>query len=268
MAKLTWDEAGERLYETGVRNGVLYVQDNDGTYPEGVAWNGLTQISESPEGGETTTLYADDQEYLNMTSRETFSGSIQAYQSPEEFDQCDGQAEIAAGVKVRQQARRTFGFCYRSAVGNDVVGDDYAYKLHLVYGAKASPTDRSYETINDSPSAADLSWDFKTTPVPVPGFKPTAHIEISSLTANAAKLAGLEGILFGADTFSASSTYKVGDVVEYTTGEGAQAVTKVYVCKTAISTAAAWDNTKWDEVAAAGPRLPLPSEVKTLMTVS
>lgn len=268
MAKLTWDEAGERLYETGVRNGVLYVQDNDGTYPEGVAWNGLTQVSQSPEGGDTTTLYADDQEYLNMTSRETFGGSIQAYQSPPEFDECDGQAEVATGVKVGQQARKTFGFCYRTAVGNDVVGDDYGYKLHLVYGAKASPTERTYETVNDSPSAADLSWDFKTTPVPITGKKPAAHMEINSLTATAAKLAGLEGILFGADTFSASSTYKVGDVVEYTTGEGSSAVTKVYVCKTAIPTAAAWDDTKWDEVGTAGPRLPLPTEVISIMTVS
>ena len=266
MSRLAWDETGEHFYETGVDRGVLYPQDNNGAFPEGVAWNGLTGVTESPEGADTTTLYADNIEYLNLLSAEKYKATIEAYTYPDEFKECDGSKEIAPGVYAGQQNRKAFGFCYRTILGNDVQGNDYGYLLHLVYNGKAAPSERAYDTVNDSPEAITFSWEVNTTPIPVPNAKPSAHFEIDSTKTSTGKMAALEGILYGADTFSASSTYKVGDVVEYTTGEGAQAVTKVYVCKTAISTAAAWDATKWDEVGAAGPRLPLPSEVITIMT--
>ena len=200
MSKLIWDQTGERFYETGVKNGVLYPQGEGGTYPKGVAWNGLTAVTESPSGAEASPLYADDIKYLELMSNEEFGGSIEAYTYPDEFAVCDGSAELAAGVKIGQQPRKAFGFSYRTVLGNDVQGNDYGYKLHLVYGAKAAPSEKAYATINDSPEAITLSWEFTTTPVNVSGFKPTAHIEIDSTKVNAEKLAALEAILYGSES--------------------------------------------------------------------
>ena len=199
MSKLVWDSTGDRLYETGVKNGVLYPIDEVGTYSKGVAWNGLTAVTESPSGAESNPLYADDIKYLDLRSVEEFGGTIEAYMYPDEFAECDGSAELAAGVKIGQQQRKVFGLCYRTTLGNDVKGDDYGYKLHIVYGAVASPSERSYTTMNDSPEAITMSWEFSTTPVSVEGFRPTAHLEIDSTKANAEKLAALEDILYGAN---------------------------------------------------------------------
>lgn len=199
MPKLVWDKTGERYYETGVKQGVLYPIDNQGTYPKGVAWNGLTNVTESPSGAEATALYADDIKYLNLISTEEFGGTIEAYTYPDEFAECDGSASLATGVYIGQQPRKTFGLCYRTTVGNDVDNNNYGYKLHLVYGALASPSEKAYATINDSPEAITFSWEFSTTPVNVTGFKPTACITIDSTKVDAEKLANLEKILYGDD---------------------------------------------------------------------
>ena len=197
--KLVWDKVGERYYETGVKKGVLYKQDSNGSYPKGVAWNGLTALTESPSGAEATALYADDIKYLNLRSNEEFGGTIEAYTYPDEFGECDGSATLADGVTIGQQARKSFGLAYVTTLGNDVDGNDYGYKIHLVYGASASPSEKGYATINDSPEAITLSWEFTTTPVEVTGFKPTAHLEIDSKKCPAEKLAQLEEILYGKD---------------------------------------------------------------------
>ena len=197
--KLSWDNSGERLYETGVKNGVLYVQ-NAGKYPKGVAWNGLTAVTESPSGAEATPLYADDIKYLELTSEEEFGGTIEAYTYPDEFAECDGSAELATGVKISQQKRKAFGLAYRTTIGNDEDGNDHGYKLHLVYGCKAAPSEKAYATINDSPEAITFSWEFTTTPVAVTGHKPTAHIEIDSTKADPTCLAALEAKLFGSQS--------------------------------------------------------------------
>lgn len=197
MSKIVWDQTGERLYETGVKRGVLYVQDSGGTYPKGVAWNGLTAVTESPSGAEATPLYADDIKYLNLISTEELGGTIEAYTYPDEFAECDGSASIATGVYIGQQPRKTFGMCYTTTVGNDVDSNAHGYKLHLIYGALASPSEKAYSTINDSPEAITFSWEFSTTPVNVTGFKPTANIVIDSTKATPEKLAALEKILYG-----------------------------------------------------------------------
>ena len=201
MAKIVWDESGKRFYETGVKNGVLYVQDESGNYPKGVAWNGLTAVTESPSGAEATELYADDMKYLEIRSAETFGATIEAYTYPEEFEVCDGSAAIAKGVNAGQQDRKPFGLCYRTVVGNDVQGNALGYKLHLIYGAVASPSEKAYSTINDSPEAITFSWEVTTTPVNLDGFKPTACITIDSTKVDSSKLAELEKKLFG-DTSS------------------------------------------------------------------
>ena len=197
MSKIVWDQTGERLYETGVKRGVLYVQDSGGTYPKGVAWNGLTAVTESPSGAEATPLYADDIKYLNLISTEELGGTIEAYTYPDEFAECDGSASIATGVYIGQQPRKTFGMCYTTTVGNDVDSNAHSYKLHLIYGALASPSEKAYATINDSPEAITFSWEFSTTPVNVDGFKPTANIVIDSTKATPEKMAALEKILYG-----------------------------------------------------------------------
>ena len=197
MSKIVWDQTGERLYETGVKRGVLYVQDSGGTYPKGVPWNGLTAVTESPSGAEATPLYADDIKYLNLISTEELGGTIEAYTYPDEFAECDGSASIATGVYIGQQPRKTFGMCYTTTVGNDVDSNAHGYKLHLIYGALASPSEKAYSTINDSPEAITFSWEFSTTPVNVTGFKPTANIVIDSTKATPEKLAALEKILYG-----------------------------------------------------------------------
>lgn len=225
MAKIKWDQSGERLYETGVKNGVLYLQ-SEGTYPKGVAWNGLTAVTESPSGAEATALYADDMKYLNLYSAEEFGATIEAYTYPEEFAKCDGSAELAKGVMIGQQTRTAFGMCYRTVVGNDTDGEAHGYKLHIIYGAMASPSEKAYATINDSPEAITFSWEVTTTPVNVANAKPTASIVIDSTKADATKLQALEEILYGKD------------------GTGDQ------------------------QTGSAEPRLPLPDEIKTLMTVT
>lgn len=199
MPKLVWDQTGERLYETGVYRGVLYLLDESNKYNKGVAWNGLTAVSESPSGAEATDLYADNIKYLSMRSAETFGATVEAYTYPDEFGECDGSAEIATGVLIGQQSRKTFGLCYRTVIGNDVNGNDHGYKLHLIYGATASPSEKGYSTINDSPEAITFSWEITTTPVNVTGFKPTACLTIDSTKANKTDLATLEGILYGTD---------------------------------------------------------------------
>ena len=199
MSKLKWDQTGERLYETGVKNGVLYPLSSEGTYSGGVAWNGLTAVTESPSGAEATPLYADDIKYLNLFSTEEFGATIEAYTYPDEFAECDGSKSIADGVFIGQQPRKTFGMCYRTALGNDTEGSDHGYKLHIIYGAKAAPTEKAYASINDSPEAITFSWELSTTPVNVTGFKPTASVVIDSTKCNAEKLASLEEILYGKD---------------------------------------------------------------------
>ena len=197
MSKLVWDKTGERYYETGVKQGVLYVQDAQGAYPKGVAWNGLTAVTESPSGAEANPLYADDIKYLNLISAEEFGATVEAYTYPPEFEACDGSAEIAPGVSIGQQARKAFGMCYRTVLGNDVEGNDYGYKLHMIYGAKAAPSEKGYATINDSPEAITFSWELTTTPVAVAGFKPTACLTIDSTKVDPERLAALEDILYG-----------------------------------------------------------------------
>lgn len=209
MSKIVWDKAGERLYEIGLDHGVCYVQDTVGAYQTGVAWNGLTSVSESPEGGESNKQYADNIEYLNIRSKEEFKGTIEAYTYPKEFEVCDGIIEPVPGLKFGQQSRRPFGFSYRTKIGNDIEGTDYAYQLHLVYGCSVSPSEKSRETENDSPEPITLSWEFDTIPVAVTTkvngkeLKPVAHIVINSTdyTAEAAKakLTALEDILYGTD---------------------------------------------------------------------
>ena len=203
MSKLQWDQTGERLYETGVSKGVLYVYDN-GAYTTGVAWNGLTAVTESPSGAESTPLYADDIKYLNLMSAEEFGATIEAYTYPDEFAQCDGSAELADGVSIGQQPRKSFGLCYRTAVGNDTTGTDYGYKLHIIYGAQAAPSEKAYATINDSPEAITFSWEVTTTPVAVAGFKPTACVTIDSTKADKTKLEALEAMLYGGDDTEAT----------------------------------------------------------------
>lgn len=221
--RLKWDQTGERLYETGVKQGVLYIPTN-GVYSKGVAWNGLTAVTESPSGAEVTALYADDGKYLNLMSAEEFGATIEAYTYPDEFAACDGSKELADGVTIGQQARSTFGLCYKTTVGNDTEGNDHGYKLHIIYGALASPSEKAYSTINDSPEAITFSWEVTTTPVNVTGAKPTASLVIDSTKADPTKLTALEDILYGKDASSGSSSQAVE------------------------------------------PRLPLPDEIKTLMT--
>ena len=224
MPKLTWDNIGERLFDTGVKQGVLYIP-TDGVYSKGVAWNGLTAVTESPSGAEATALYADDIKYLNLLSTEEFGATIEAYTYPDEFAACDGSAELVKGVTIGQQKRSTFGLCYKTTIGNDTDGNDHGYKLHIIYGALATPSEKAYSTINDSPDAVTFSWEITTTPVNVTGQKPTASLVIDSTKVDPEKLAALEEILYGKDGSGASST-------------GVE------------------------------PRLPLPDEIKTLMTAA
>ena len=198
MSKLTWDNTGERLYETGVKQAALYVQEN-GAYPKGVAWNGITAVTESPSGAEATALYADDTKYLSLISAEELGATIEAYMYPDEFAECDGSASIATGVSIGQQKRKTFGLAYKTTLGNDVESNDYGYKLHLIYGALAAPSEKAYATINDSPEAITFSWEVTTTPVSVTGHKPTSLITIDSTKVEKKKLAALEEILYGKD---------------------------------------------------------------------
>jgi hypothetical protein len=197
MTVLTWDEQGERLYETGVDHGVLFLPDESGDYNTGVAWNGLTTVTESPAGADATPQFADNIKYLNLIAAETFGGTVEAFTYPDEFAECDGTAEPSDGVFIGQQNRRVFGLCYRTRVGNDIDGTDHGYKLHLVYGAQAAPSERAYATINDSPSAIAFSWAITTTPVNVTDFKPTALLTIDSTKVDETILGDLLDILYG-----------------------------------------------------------------------
>lgn len=260
MSKLVWDQIGEKFYETGIEKGVLYVTNAQGAYPKGVAWNGLTGVDESPSGAEPTKIYADNINYLNLYSAEEFGGTIKAYTYPEEFEECDGSASLAEGLYVGQQDRRAFGFSYSTKVGNDIEGDKLGHKIKLIYGCKASPSSKSYQTINDSPEAIEFSWEITTTPVPVgDGFKPSATLTIDSRKTTSEKLKAIEDILYGVDApaFDETKTYAVG---EFCTHEE-----NIYECKTEIATAGVWDATKWNEVTQPGPRLPLPSEVIAIL---
>lgn len=197
MATLTWDATGSRLYETGVDHGVLYLLNTQGAYANGVAWNGLTAVTESPSGAEANPQYADNIKYLNLLSAEEFGCTIEAFTYPDAFAQCDGTANPSVGVSIGQQTRKTFGFAYRTKLGNDIEGSDHGYKLHLIYGALAAPSEKAYATVNDSPEALTFSWEVTTTPVDVPGYKPTAQLTIDSTKVDALALAELETLLYG-----------------------------------------------------------------------
>lgn len=199
MSRLVWDQTGEHVYETGVSKGVLYVYGSS-SYGSGVAWNGLTTVTENPTGGDATAIYADNIKYLNLVAAEDFEGTIEAYTYPDEFKPCNGEMELASGMTVGQQNRKTFAFCYRTEKGNDTQGVDYGYKLHIVYGATVSPSERSYESINDSPDAIQFSWDFKTVPVPVTsvsGVKATALVVLDSTVVGSTKMGTIEDSLYG-----------------------------------------------------------------------
>lgn len=201
MAQLiTWDGVGEKLYESGVDHGVLYIPNGSGVYDTGFAWNGLVSVTETPSGAEPNPQFADNIKYLNLLSAEEFGGTIEAFTYPDEFGQCDGSAEPEPGVFVNQQSRKSFGMAYRTKIGNDVDGADHGYKLHLVYGALVSPSERAYQTINESPEPITFSWEFTTTPAPVTGYKPTSLIVIDSTKVDPADLAALELILYGNTT--------------------------------------------------------------------
>ena len=206
MSKIVWDKTGERFYETGVDHGVLYLIQEGGLYNKGVAWNGLTAVSESPSGAESTAVYADNIKYLNLVSAEEFGATIEAYTYPDEFAECDGSATPVAGVVIGQQSRKMFGLCYRTMIGNDVDGQEHGYKLHLIYGAQASPSEKGYQTINDSPEAITFSWEVTTTPINVTGYKPTASLTVDSTKVDAEQLAALEAILYGKDPTAPEGT--------------------------------------------------------------
>lgn len=203
MPKLVFDKSGERLYETGVDRGVLYVQDETGAYPTGVVWNGLINVNEAPSGAESTPLYADNIKYLQLLSAEEFGATIEAYTYPDEFEACDGSAELAEGITIGQQDRKAFGMCYRTIIGNDVKGNNLGYKLHLIYGAIAAPSEKAYQTVNDSPEAITFSWEITTTPVEVSGHKPTASLVIDSTKVSTDSLKKIEDALYGTESGTA-----------------------------------------------------------------
>ena len=199
MSKIIWDATSERLYETGVKNVVLYPMASTGAYDKGVAWNGVTAITESPSGAEANPLYADDIKYLELRSAEEFGATVEAYTYPDEFAACDGSAEVVAGLKIGQQTRKPFGLSYRTTLGNDTEGEAYGYKIHIIYGATAAPSEKAYSTINDSPEAITFSWEVTTTPVAVTGYKPTSYLEFDSTKLSAAQMKAVEDLLYGTD---------------------------------------------------------------------
>ena len=217
MSKLVWDNIGERFYETGVKMGVLYPSDEQGSYATGVAWNGLTAVTESPSGAEATALYADDIKYLSLLSAEEFGATIEAYTYPDEFKACNGESELSKGITIGQQKRKTFGFCYRTVLGNDTEGTDYGYQIHIVYGAQAAPSEKGYSTINDSPEAITFSWEITTTPVNVNGFKPTSTIIIDSKKLDKEKLDKIEKKLYG-DTESEPTLLLPNEILSIISG--------------------------------------------------
>lgn len=261
--KLTWDAIGERFYETGVDHGVLYPVVN-GAYPKGYAWNGLTNISESPSGAEQTPLYADNIKYLTLTSAEEFGLTIEAYTYPDEWEECDGTATLANGVKIGQQARKKFGLCYRTKKGNDVDGDAHGEKLHLVYGCSASPSERGYSTVNDSPEAITFSWTVTTTPITLEGYSPVALITIDSTKVDSAKYTQLKDILYG--TNGSASYNEVTPVgTENPSEEGwYELVDDAYILSTDTSVDSSKSYYEKTTTGATDARLPLPDEVKRM----
>ena len=197
MAKLVWDQSGQKFFETGISNGVLYVSDGQGGYLNGVAWNGLISVAENPSGAESNPVYADNIKYLNIISAEEFGATIEAYTYPDEFMECDGSAQVVAGVNIGQQARKSFGISYRTRVGNDVAGDNLGYKIHVIYNCQAAPSGKTYSTVNESPEAITFSWEVTTTPVPVEGYRPTATVVFDSTKIDAGKMAAVENALYG-----------------------------------------------------------------------
>lgn len=220
MAKLLWDQSGDRTYETGTDRGVVFPMGTDGGYENGVAWNGLTSVSENPSGAEPNPLYADNIKYLNLISAEEFGATVEAYTYPPEFALCDGSAEIAPGVTIGQQVRKKFGLSYRTTIGNDVRGNDYGYKIHLIYNATAQPSQKAYQTINESPDAITFSWEISTEPVEIPGFKPSASITIDSTKVPSAKLAALEDLLYGTATEESSLPLPAAVIALFAEGTG------------------------------------------------
>lgn len=263
MSKLVWDKTGERLYETGVDHGVLYPSVK-GSYPKGFAWNGLTNVNESPSGAEASPIYADNMEYLNLISAEKFAATIEAYMYPDPWEECDGTAEVAKGVSIGQQTRKTFGLSYRSLIGNDVDDTDYGYKIHLVYNAKAAPSERSRQTVNESPEAVQLSWSISTTPVvvsalnPATGkvYKPAAHMTIDSTKSDPQKLAAFEEILYGKDGEYAETTDTA-----FTSGKAYYELVNGEYAKTEDQTMNSAKTYYEAMVEPVEPRLPAPDEV-------
>lgn len=271
MSKLLWDQVGERLYQTGVKKGVLYPQSGS-AYPSGVAWNGLTGFTESPDGAEATDLYADDIKYLSLRSVENFKATITAYTYPDEFAECNGEASLIPGLKVAQQARKPFGFSCVTTVGNDTEYEDHGYIIHIVYGATASPSEQDHQTINDSPEAIEFSWEIDTIPVTVTGFKPTAHLTIDSTKVTAAQLKAIENVLYGADAQEAqAATYKKAtgtfqaSGVDYYTKSGTTYTKVNSPSSDAFDTYYVIDQPAQEAVTASSARLPLPDEIVSIM---
>jgi len=264
MAKLLWDQIGEKFYETGVDHGILFVNES-GSYGEGVAWNGLTAVTESPSGAEASPIYADNIKYLNLYSAEEFGCTIEAYTYPDEFGVCDGSADIAKGVSIGQQERKSFGFAYRTRLGNDSEGDSYGEKIHLIYGCRASTTQKGYSTVNDSPEAINFSWEVTTTPVPVKGFRPTANVIIDSTKTDEAKYKKLLAILEGSDdTYTELETVPEDwstNYANYYTKDG----TGKYIAVTGDVAPTFSEGEYYSKTAGAASRLPLPEEIMDLM---
>lgn len=263
MSKLVWDKTGEHMFETGIDHAVLYPVANDGSYPMGVPWNGITSASETPSGAENTALYADNIKYLNLKSAEEYGMTIEAYTYPDEWEQCDGTATLADGVKLGQQSRKGFGLSYRTRIGNDVDGDSHGYKLHLVYGCSANPSQRSYQTVNDSPEAITFSWEISTTPLLLDGFKAVSLITIDSTKVNSDKLTQLENMLYGTDSDSytefTGSEFEEG--VDYYTRSGTAGS---YVYTKTTDTTPQSGTTYYTKDPGTDAYLPLPADIKKL----
>lgn len=274
MARLLWDQVGEKTYETGTKQGVLYLQDSLGNYNNGVAWNGLTSVSESPDGGDANDIYADDIKYLVLRGVENFGGTIEAYTYPPEFEECDGSATLLSGVNIGQQPRKTFGFSYVSTIGNDTEMDSHGYKIHLIYGASASPSERSYETINDSPEPIQFSWEFTTVPVNVTGHKATSLLTIDSTKftteAQQAKLKAFEDILYGTNGTTEYVKFTgdafEDDVVYFERGGSADEYTYTPTTDSTMSSSKTYYT--MEVTGATNPRLPLPDEVVRKLSVA
>ena len=264
MPKMVWDQAGERTYETGVSECALYVAGTGSSYQTGVPWNGLTGVTESPSGAEETALYANNNKYLSLRSAEEFGGTIEAYTYPDEWAQCDGSKALATGVYVGQQTRKGFGLAYKTVVGNDTLGEDNGYKLHLIYGAMCSPSQKQFQTVNDSPSAITFSWEVKTTPVTVPNMKPTASITIDSTKVDAAKLAILENKLYGTDAGTAYEAVTPAGSEDPSSEGWYEKDGDNYVLS--VDTTVDPSKTYYQQVTvpSADPYLPLPSEVASI----